>query len=75
MRIVSSNIATADYNRTTRELKVTFKKRPLWEYTYYKVPIRVWVEFVRCDSKGRYFSDIIEPRYFYNRKIIRNNKS
>ena len=75
MRIVSSNIATADYNRTTRELKMTFIKRPMWEYTYYKVPPKIWVEFVRCESKGRYFADIIEPTYSYSRKIIRNKKS
>ena len=75
MKIASSNIATAEYDRTKRELKIVFIKRPLWEYTYHKVSPKIWVEFVRVDSKGRYLKDIIEPRYAYTRKIIRNNKS
>ena len=74
MKIVSSNIATADYDRQKRELKIVFIKRPLWEYTYLKVPPNIWVEFVRVESKGRYLKDIIEPRYMYIRRIIRNNK-
>lgn len=51
-----------------------FIKRPLWEYIYLKVPPNIWVEFVRAESKGRYLKDIIEPRYMYIRRIIRNNK-
>lgn len=74
MRIVSSNIRTAEYDAKTRELKMTFVKRPMWEYTYYKVSPRIWVEFIRSESKGRYHADIIEPRYFYSRTVIRGNK-
>lgn len=74
MRIASSNIRTAEYNAKTRELKMTFVKRPMWEYTYYKVSPRIWVEFVRSDSKGRYHADIIKPKYSYSRTDIRRNK-
>ena len=66
MRIVSSNIKTADYDRTKRELKMTFINRPRWRYTYYKVSPRIWVEFVRSQSKGQYFSDIIRDHYTYS---------
>lgn len=71
MRIASSNIRTAEYNPKTRELKMTFVKRPMWEYTYYKVSPAIWVGFVRCESKGRYHADIIQPRYQFTRKTIR----
>lgn len=66
MQIVSSNIKTADYDRTKRELKMTFINRPRWRYTYYKVSPRIWVEFVRSQSKGQYFSDIIRDHYMYS---------
>lgn len=69
MQIVSSNIKTADYDRIKRELKMTFINRPRWVYTYYNVPSRIWVEFVRSQSKGQYFSEIIRNSYRYNRII------
>lgn len=69
MRIVSSNIKTADYDRIKRELKMTFINRPRWVYIYYKVPPRIWVEFVKSQSKGQYFTQIIREGFLY-RKII-----
>lgn len=69
MRIISSNIKTADYDRKKRELRMTFVNRPRWLYTYYKVPIRIWVEFVRSQSKGQYFSQIIREKYRYSRIV------
>lgn len=70
MIIVSSNIKTADYNRTKRELRLTFINRPRWVYIYYKVPPRIWVEFVKSNSKGQYFSDIIRDNYQYNKIVV-----
>ena len=69
MIIHSSNIKTADYDRTKHELKMTFINRPRWVYTYYKVSPRVWAEFVKSQSKGQYFSDIIRDSYNYSRTI------
>ena len=45
---------------------MTFINRPRWRYTYYKVSPRIWVEFVRSQSKGQYFSDIIRDHYMYS---------
>lgn len=70
MIIVSSNIKTADYDRVKRELRMTFINRPRWVYTYYKVPPRIWVEFVKSNSKGQYFSDIIRDNYQYNKIVV-----
>lgn len=69
MRIVSSNIKTADYDRTKRELKMTFINRPRWVYTYYKVPLRIWVEFVRSQSKGQYLKEIIETSFSFCKTV------
>lgn len=70
MNIVSSNIKTADYDREKRELKLTFINRPRWVYTYFNVPANIWTEFVRSQSKGQYFSDIIKEVYRYSRTIM-----
>lgn len=69
MQIVSSNIRTADYDRQKRELIMTFINRPRWVYIYYKVSPRIWTEFVKSQSKGQYFSDIIRDHYQYSRII------
>ena len=68
MRIISSNIRTASYDRKNRQLRMTFINRPRWVYIYYKVPPNIWVEFVRSDSKGQYFSQIIRDRFQYTRR-------
>ena len=70
MIIVSSNIKTADYDRVKRELRLTFINRPRWVYIYYKVSPRIWTEFVKSQSKGQYFSDIIRDNYQYSRNVL-----
>lgn len=69
MNINSSNIATAEYNRKDRDLTLTFRNRPRWVYIYHKVSPRIWVEFIRAESKGKYLKNIIEPKFFFT-KII-----
>lgn len=69
MQIVSSNIKTADYNRTKKELTMTFINRPRWVYTYYNVPPTVWTRFLQSNSKGQYFSAAIRDIYQYSRTI------
>lgn len=67
MRVYSSNIKTADYDRKTRELKMTFINRPRWKYIYYNVSPRIWTEFVKSESKGQYHAQIIKNNYQYTR--------
>lgn len=69
MQIVSSNIRTAEYDRSKKELRMTFINRPRWVYVYYNVPTRIWVEFVKSKSKGQYFSDILRDNYRYSRTV------
>ena len=70
MQIVSSNIKTADYDRQKRQLKMTFVNRPRWIYIYLNVSSRIWTEFVRSQSKGQYFSQIIRDSYNYKRIVV-----
>lgn len=65
MNIVSSNIKTADYDRQKRELYLTFINRPRWKYVYYNVPINIWTRFIKSQSKGQYFNDVIRDAYKY----------
>lgn len=72
MKIVSSNIMSADYDRTKRELTMVFINRPRWVYTYYNVPIKIWNEFIRSQSKGEYFSAVIRDVYRYKRMVLKS---
>ena len=71
MQVVSSNIKTADYDRTTQRLTLIFVNRPRWVYTYYHVSPKVWVEFLKAQSKGTYFSAAIKDNYNYRRTILK----
>ena len=65
MRVVSSHIKTAEYNRQRRELTMTFINRPRWVYVFYNISPKIWVEFVRAQSKGQYFWAVIRDFYPY----------
>lgn len=69
MRVYSSNIRTASYDRQKRELEMTFINRPRWVYLYYNVSNKIWAEFIRSNSKGQYFSQIIKDKFQYSRTI------
>lgn len=71
MKIVSSNIMSADYDRRKRELTMIFINRPRWVYVYSNVPIKIWNEFINSQSKGEYFSAIIRDVYRYKRIILK----
>ena len=71
MQINSSNIKSADYDRQTQRLTLIFINRPSWVYTYYHVSPKVWVEFIKAQSKGTYFSAAIRDVYTYRRTILK----
>ena len=74
MRITSSNIRTADYDKRSHILTMSFNKRPRWIYAYYHVPPKVWVNFRRAKSRGIYFHDYIKYQYSYKRTIESSKK-
>lgn len=69
MKIASSNIMSADYDRSKHILTLIFINRPRWVYHYYNISPRIWKEFVRADSKGTYFSQVIRDQYKYKKTI------
>lgn len=75
MRISSSNIKTADYDKRNHLLILTFVNRPTWVYTYKAVPPRTWTNFIKSKSKGQYFANYIKDTYNFTRSIGRNINS
>lgn len=61
----SSVIAGASYDASARMLLVSVKRGPnvSKDYIYNGYPAHEWAEFVQADSKGKYFSERIRPRY------------
>jgi len=58
----STAINHATYDSVTQNLTITFKNGRM-SYTYYRVPMLVWVRFISATSAGTYFNDYIEPHY------------
>jgi hypothetical protein len=58
----STNIEAIGYDSSAQELHVRFLKSGL-TYVYYGVEEWVFQEFLRADSKGRYFASQIRDRY------------
>jgi len=56
----SSCIDAIAYHEPLRFLDVMIKGR---EYTFMDVPPEVYEAFMKATSKGRFFNDIIKPRY------------
>lgn len=71
MKIKSTNIKEANYDRNTQVMSVLFIKRPLWLYEYQKVPPQLWVAFCRAESKGKYFRERIKDNFRYKVLYIR----
>lgn len=69
MKISSSNIREASYDKKTKSLKMIFINRPTWTYTYINVPPKIWTEFIKAGSKGIYFSERIKNDYQYKRTV------
>ena len=69
MKIISSNIKEADYDRKSKQLTILFINRPRWKYTYYNVSPQRWVNFIKAKSKGEYFSKYIRDVYNFKKVI------
>jgi hypothetical protein len=61
----SSVIAGASYDATARMLLVSIRRGPnvSKDYIYNGYPASEWAEFATAESKGKYFSERIRPRY------------
>ena len=66
MFVSSSNIESVGYDQSSMELHVRFSKSGE-TYVYYDVEEWVYQEFLQSDSKGKYLSVTIKPRYRYGK--------
>ena len=62
MKIESSSISDVTYQPKSSNLYVTFK-RDNKTYLYEGVQQEVYDEFMKADSKGIYFNNLIQPHY------------
>lgn len=69
MKINSSNIKSAEYDKSNHILTLVFINRPIWVYSYRAVPPRVWTGFLKAQSQGKYFANYIKDQYVFVRSI------
>ncbi|MDO6738540.1 KTSC domain-containing protein [Wenyingzhuangia sp. 2_MG-2023] len=59
---MSSIIASVGYNTSEEILEIEFKRnRDIWQYS--EVPNLLWTEFVKSNSKGKFFLKEIKDKY------------
>ena len=63
MKVQSSTISEINYDG--KLLKVTFNNGR--EYAYEGVPTKIYEDFSKAESKGKYFHENINYRYTYSR--------
>ena len=63
MKVQSSTISEINYDG--KLLTVTFNNGR--EYTYEGVPVKIYEDFSKAESKGKYFHKNINYRYNYSR--------
>jgi hypothetical protein len=63
--VKSESIASIGYEPAKQILEVEFRSREL--YHYYGVPQRVFVQFMKAESKGRYFMRWVREKYRYKK--------
>ena len=61
--VSSSNIADIGYDPSAMILEIGFRSGSV--YQYFDVPQAVYEEFMRAESKGRFFHAHIENNYRY----------
>lgn len=64
-KVQSSNIAEVDYSAESQELFIKFTNGAT--YKYEEVPSRVYSDFLKAESKGKFFHSNIRNVYDYRR--------
>jgi hypothetical protein len=59
--VPSTAIESVRYDDAANTLDIVFKTGRV--YRYFAVPATVHQELLGADSKGRYFNEVIRPRY------------
>ena len=61
----SSNLKYSEYDTTTQELVMEFKKGG--KYSYSGVPLKEFTKMIMAESQGSYFSKNISKNYKYKK--------
>jgi hypothetical protein len=64
-KVESSSIASIGYTRSTSALEIEFRSGAI--YRYRDVPITAFKEFMKAESKGRFFAAQIRGKYAYEK--------
>ena len=62
-KVTSSNIRSVGYDELKMKLRVFFYSGGTYEYT--GVPRKVWMDFIKSESLGKYFFRKIKNKYSY----------
>lgn len=66
--IVSSMILSAGYDTKESMLEIEFSDGEVWQY--FDVPLSVWKDLIRSDSKGRTYKRTIKYQYAGSKHTI-----
>ena len=64
-RVESTTVRSMGYQRRSRILEIEFQSGAM--YQYFRVPARVYEEFRKAESKGKYFNGEIRDAYAFVR--------
>jgi hypothetical protein len=65
----STAVLRGEYEEEARQLQLWFPDDP-GPYTYYNVPLEVYLELLEAESKGRYFAAHIRDRFEYSPPVV-----
>jgi len=65
--VVSSSIRAIGYDAAAKELWIEYRSAAA-AYVYVGVPARVFAEFAKAPSKGRYVNLFVKPRFAARRR-------
>lgn len=63
--VESSSLVSVGFAKEARILEVEFRSGAI--YRYFAVPLAIFEEFKRAESKGRYFAQSIRGKYQFQR--------
>jgi hypothetical protein len=66
--VISSTIANIGYDRHTQELSVLFHGNESALYTYFKVPMEVFIDMLNATSKGAFHAAYLKGNYEFKRE-------
>jgi hypothetical protein len=64
-RVQSSNVYAVGYDEQVQMLEVEFHSGSIYQYA--NVPLTVYRQFMRADSKGKFLNAVVKKTYSYRK--------